>query len=162
VLYDANCGLCVWLLSGLLRWDRARALHPIALQRSEADELLGDLTPGQRMASWHLVSPARAGHSERGGHSARAGHSGATGHSGDTGHSGATRYSAGAALPALLRELPAGRLPAAGFARFPGLTEHGYRWVAEHRSELSRWVPSSAKRRARRYVQRRERDRATP
>ena len=57
VLYDAECGLCKWLLSGLLRWDRAARLHPIALQRSEADDLLRELTPAERMASWHLISP---------------------------------------------------------------------------------------------------------
>ena len=39
VLYDADCGLCNWLLAGLLRWDRAARLHPIALGRPEADDL---------------------------------------------------------------------------------------------------------------------------
>jgi predicted DCC family thiol-disulfide oxidoreductase YuxK len=128
VLYDADCGFCKWLLAGLLRWDRAGRLRPIALQRPEADELLEELAPAQRMASWHVISPA-----------------------GD-------RRSGGDALPPLLRLLPAGRLPAAGFARFPRLTDRAYRWVAEHRSELSRLVPSSAKQRAGRVVQRREQD----
>src|SRR6187200_1349141 len=50
VLYDADCGLCKWLLSGLLRWDRTARLHPIALQRSEAADLLRELTPSERMA----------------------------------------------------------------------------------------------------------------
>jgi len=57
--------------------------------------------------------------------------------------------------------LPAGRLPAAGFARFPKLTDRGYRWVAEHRSQLSNWVPSSAKQRASQHIQQREPDRRT-
>jgi predicted DCC family thiol-disulfide oxidoreductase YuxK len=131
VLYDSDCGFCRWLLSGLLRWDRARRLHPIALQRPEAEDLLQELTPAERMASWHLISP--------------------------TGE----RRSGGAALPRLLRLLPAGRLPAAGFARFPRLTDHGYRWVAEHRSQLSKFVPSSTKQRASRRVHRREQDRET-
>ena len=61
-------------------------------------------------------------------------------------------------MPPLLRALPAGRLPAAVFERFPGLTDRGYRWVAEHRSQLSRWLPSSAKRRARQRVHEREQD----
>ena len=107
VLYDADCGFCTWLLSVLLRWDRSGRLRPIALQRSEADDLLRKLAPAERMASWHLISP--------------------------TGE----RRSGGAAMPPLLRALPAGRLPAAGCERFPGLTERGYRWVAEHRSQLS-------------------------
>jgi predicted DCC family thiol-disulfide oxidoreductase YuxK len=42
VLYDADCGFCKWLLSGLLRWDRAERLHLIALQ-PKVDELLADL-----------------------------------------------------------------------------------------------------------------------
>jgi predicted DCC family thiol-disulfide oxidoreductase YuxK len=131
VLYDADCGFCMWLLSALLRWDRAARLHPIALQRSEADDLLQELTSAERMASWHLISP--------------------------TGE----RRSGGAAVPPLLRVL-AGRLPAAGFARFPRLTDRGYRWVAEHRSQLSKLVPASAKQRASQRVHQREHDRETP
>lgn len=126
VLYDADCGFCQWLLSGLLRWDRAKRLRPIALQRSEADDLLRELTPAERMASWHLISPA-----------------------GDL-------RSGGAATPPLLRLLPAGRLPAAGLARLPRLTDRGYRWVAEHRTQLSKWVPLSAKQRATEHVHKRE------
>ena len=56
ILYDDDCGLCQWLLAWFLRWDRAHNLEPIALQSSEADALLADLEPEQRMASWHLVS----------------------------------------------------------------------------------------------------------
>jgi predicted DCC family thiol-disulfide oxidoreductase YuxK len=126
VLYDADCGFCTWLLSALLRWDRAARLHPIALQRSEADALLQELTPVERMASWHLISPTGG------------------------------RRSGGAAVPPLLRLLPAGRLPAAVFARFPRLTDSGYRWVAEHRSKLSSRLPSSAKQHARQRVHQRE------
>ncbi len=128
VLYDADCGLCKWLLAGLLRRDRERRLHPLALQRPEADALLHDLSPDERMASWHLISP--------------------------TGE----RESAGAALPPLLRLLPGGDRPAAVFARFPRVTERAYRWVADHRSQLSKLVPADAKRRAARYVERREID----
>ncbi len=126
VLYDADCGVCKWLLAALLRWDCAARLQPIALQQSEAADLLQELTPAERVASWHLISP------------------------------GGERYSGGAAVPALLRVLPAGRLAAAGFARFPRLTDRGYRWVAEHRSQLSKWVPPSAKKRASQRVHRRE------
>jgi predicted DCC family thiol-disulfide oxidoreductase YuxK len=126
VLYDADCDFCTWLLAAVLRWDRAGRLRPVGLQRREAAELLADLAPDERMASWHLVSP--------------------------TGE----RRSGGAALPPILRALPGGRLPAAAFARLPRLTERGYRWVADHRSQLSELVPTDAKRRAGEYVSARE------
>ncbi|HVY95599.1 MAG TPA: DCC1-like thiol-disulfide oxidoreductase family protein [Solirubrobacterales bacterium] len=125
VLYDAECGICRTLLAGLLSWDRGRRLRPIALQASEADALLADLPPAERMASWHLLSPA------------------------------GERWSAGAALPPLLRLLPGGAAPAAAFARFPGATERGYRWVADHRAALARLLPAALKRRADRYLMRR-------
>lgn len=118
VLYDADCGLCKWLLSLFLRWDRAGRLRPLALQRPEADKLLADLTPEQRAASWHLVSPA------------------------------GRRDSAGAALVPLLRLLPGGGVPAGALARTPRVAEGGYRWVADHRAGLSRLVPARSKRRA--------------
>jgi predicted DCC family thiol-disulfide oxidoreductase YuxK len=111
VLYDADCGFCKWTLSLLLRWDRAARL---------------ELTPAERMASWHLISPS------------------------------GERRSGGDALPPLLRALPGGRFPAAVFARFPKLTARGYRLVAQHRSELSRWVPPGAKQRAGQRVHERE------
>lgn len=118
VLYDAECGLCRILLAGLLRCDRDDRLRLVALQAPEAGELLADLPPAARAESWHLISPA------------------------------GERYSGGAALPPLLRLLPAGRAPAAVFARAPRLTDRGYRWVAAHRVGLSRLVPARLKRRA--------------
>ena len=54
VLYDADCGFCTWLVSVLLRWDCEGRLHPIALQRSDVDDLLRELAPAERIASWHL------------------------------------------------------------------------------------------------------------
>ena len=126
VLYDGDCGLCKWLLAGLLRRDRDRRLRPLALQRPEAEALLADLEPAERMASWHLVSP------------------------------GGERISAGPAVPTLLRLLPRGRLPASVLDRFPRVTSGGYRWVAEHRTGLSRFVPKRAKRRASAWIRERE------
>jgi predicted DCC family thiol-disulfide oxidoreductase YuxK len=67
-----------------------------------------------------------------------------------------TRTSAGAALPALLGLLSGGRLPAAIFGRFPGLTNAGYQWVATHRIGISRFVPRRWKRRAAERVRERE------
>ena len=104
-------------------WERARRLRPMALQRPEANRLLADVPPEQRLASWHLISPA------------------------------GERHSGGAAVVQALRLLPGGRLPAAACARFPRLTETAYRLVAEHRSQLSRLIPGPAKRNARRRVQ---------
>lgn len=125
VLYDARCGFCAWLLAGILMWDRDRLLRPIALQSSEASRLLADVQPAERMASWHLISPAGA------------------------------RHSGGAAVTQVFRLLPGGRLLAVACARFPRLTENAYRWVAEHRLQLSRLIPTTAKRNASRRVQER-------
>jgi predicted DCC family thiol-disulfide oxidoreductase YuxK len=126
VLYDGECELCRWLLSLLLRWDRALRLRPLALQRSEAVALTADLTAEQRLASWHLISPD------------------------------GSRRSAGAALAPVLALLPGGRAPAALLARMPRAAETGYRWVADHRVQLSKLVPASAKQRAAERVLRRE------
>jgi predicted DCC family thiol-disulfide oxidoreductase YuxK len=123
VLYDAECGFCAWILSGLLAWDRAHRLGPTALQHSEARHLLAGAQSAERMASWHLISPAGA------------------------------RYSGGAAVVQVFRLLPGGRMPAAAFNHFPTLTEKAYRWVADHRSQLSRLIPTTAKRNARRRIQ---------
>ena len=126
VLYDADCGFCKWLLAGLLRWDRGVRLRPVALQRPEAEHLLADLEPAERLASWHLISTTGA------------------------------RHSGGAAAAPLLRLLPGGRIPAAAFVRLPRLTDRTYRWVAAHRSQLSRWVPRSFKQHASERVRQRE------
>jgi len=131
VLYDAECGICRALLAALLSWDRRNRLRPLALQDAEAAALLADLTPEERMSSWHLVSPlglTRSG-------------------SPSMPSSADQRWSAGAAVPPLLQLLPGGRAPAAIFARFPGTTERGYRWVAAHRSALSQLLPERLKRR---------------
>jgi predicted DCC family thiol-disulfide oxidoreductase YuxK len=111
LLYDPDCGFCKWTVTLALARDRERRLRPLALGTPAADALLGDLTPAERLASFHLVSPS------------------------------GTRTSAGPAVPALLRLLSAGRVPAALLAAFPWLTERAYWWVADNRSTLSRLVP---------------------
>jgi predicted DCC family thiol-disulfide oxidoreductase YuxK len=118
VLYDSDCGFCKWLLVNLLRRDRDRRLRPVALQTPEAAELLADLTLEERMTSWHLISPY------------------------------GERRSGGAAAPKLFEMLAGGRFLSAVFARFPRITDRGYRWVAGHRTQLSKFVPAGAKRRA--------------
>lgn len=131
VLYDAECGICRAILAPLLSWDRRNRLRPVPLQDPEAQALLTDLAPEGRMASWHLISPL-----------------GRTPSGPPAMPSPADqRWSAGAAVPPLLQLLPGGRAPAAIFARFPGVTERGYRWIAGHRSALSRLLPERLKRR---------------
>ena len=125
VIYAPDCGFCRWSLALLLRADRGRRLRPLALGTAAADDLLGDLEPGRRAASWHLIA------------------------------ADGSRTSAGAALPEVLELLPGGALPAAVLRRFPGRTERAYRWVADNRSSLSRLLPSAAKRRATAVIRRR-------
>jgi predicted DCC family thiol-disulfide oxidoreductase YuxK len=130
VIYDKDCGFCRFSLALLLIWDRAgrrrggratHALRPLPLGTAEADELLADLSPDERNASWHLVLDRR-------------------------------RHSAGAALAPALRLLPGGRFPAAAFDRIPSATERAYRWVADHRGLLGRFVPARARRWADRVI----------
>jgi predicted DCC family thiol-disulfide oxidoreductase YuxK len=108
LLYDADCGFCKWTTAKVLAWDRRGRLRPMALQDPEADALLGGMGQERKMASWHLV-----------------------GSDGDV-------YSAGKAFPPLLRLLPGGRFFAAAAARFPGLTDRLYDYVAARRSPLGR------------------------
>jgi len=126
VLYDGACGFCKWILAGLLWLDRDQRLQPVALQREEARPLLAELDPEEWMASFHLVTPQ------------------------------GELLSAGEALPPLLRLVRGGHLPADAFARFPGFTARGYRWIAANRIRLSRFVPRRWKQRAAEQVRLRE------
>jgi len=126
VLYDGACGFCKWTLGWLLRLDRDWRLRPMALQDEEADMLLAGMEPELRMASFHLLTP------------------------------GGDLLSGGEALPPLLRLIRGGSAPAAALGRFPALTGRGYRWIAEHRTRLSQFVPARWKRRAAERVRERE------
>jgi predicted DCC family thiol-disulfide oxidoreductase YuxK len=126
LLYDADCGFCKWIVAGVLAWDRHNRLVPRAIQSAQAQALLSDLSPDERLASVHLISPDRE------------------------------RLSAGSVLAPLLRLLPGGTIPALGMARLPRLTSRAYDWVANHRSQLSRAVPTTMKRRANARVRRAE------
>jgi predicted DCC family thiol-disulfide oxidoreductase YuxK len=125
VIYDADCGFCRWSLALLLSADSG-ALRPLPLGTPEADRLLADLSPAERDASWHLIID-RAGAEP-------------------------ARFGAGAALAPALALLPRGRRPAALVARVPRLAERGYRWVADHRGLLGRFVPARARRWADRVI----------
>jgi hypothetical protein len=60
VLFDDECGLCMWMLAGVLRWDRGRRLEALRPQDQRAELLLADMSEAQRLSSWHLIVP-RAG-----------------------------------------------------------------------------------------------------
>ncbi len=121
-IYDPKCGFCRFSLALFLAWDRRGALRPSALGTPEANSLLVSLSETERNASWHLID--------------------------DNGR----RHSAGAALAPALTLLPGGRAPAALVAHAPHITERAYRWVADHRGFLGRFVPARARRWADRVI----------
>jgi predicted DCC family thiol-disulfide oxidoreductase YuxK len=59
ILFDSECGFCRWSLFKILAWDRAGRLRPVALQSSEADDLLSESDPERKMESWHLIVGGR-------------------------------------------------------------------------------------------------------
>jgi predicted DCC family thiol-disulfide oxidoreductase YuxK len=58
------------------------------------------------------------------------------------------RWSAGRAFAPLIEELPGGRVLSKLARRLEWLLVPAYRWVADHRSGLSRLVPPASRRRA--------------
>src|SRR5919204_3956635 len=108
ILHDRDCGFCRWALALILRWDRRRALRPVALQEPEAARLLAGMPEEERMASWHLAEPMGEVHS------------------------------GGPAAGPLFHLLPGGPPLAALVERFPRAAERAYRWVADHRSQFGR------------------------
>jgi predicted DCC family thiol-disulfide oxidoreductase YuxK len=126
VLYDRDCGFCVWTLAWVLRWDRRRRLRPAPIQGPEGDTWLSDMPREERLASWHAVDE------------------------------GGRVVSGGAALTLLLRRLPGGSVPARLTELAPGATERAYAWVAANRSMLARPLRPRAKARARAVVAERE------
>ena len=63
LLYDADCGLCKFVVARVLELDRARRLRPVALQDPRAAELLPGLGEEERLRSFHLVDSSGAVHS---------------------------------------------------------------------------------------------------
>lgn len=107
VLFDADCGFCLYGRDLLLRWDRRGRLTTGMIQDHERTTL-ADLTPEQRLASWHVVHPD------------------------------GRRESGGAALAAVLEVLPGAGCPARAARAFPTPVDRVYRWVASHRVAISR------------------------
>ena len=108
VLYDDDCGFCKLCVRGLLRLDRDERLRAVAIQSEEGQRLLTEVPEELRLESAYLVTP------------------------------GGTVLSGGEAAEPVARLLPAGGLPAAVFARYPGQTDSAYRWVARHRGAFGR------------------------
>ena len=108
VLYDENCGFCRRSVDWIRALARGDSLDFAPIGSETGERLLRDLSPDEHYASWHLVD-------EDG-----------------------RRYSAGAALPPLLRRLPALRWLAPVTEAFPGATERAYRLVSRHRGLLGR------------------------
>jgi len=125
VLYDADCGFCRFWVARLLDWDVNRRLRPVAIQSGEGERLLAAIPVDDRLRSAHVADAE-----------------------------GRIR-SGGAALSIVAEQLPAGA-PIAWLAdRLPGPTDRFYRWVADHRTPLSRFVPAGLKRRASASIARR-------
>lgn len=122
VLYDEECGFCRWTLAWALKRDRNHVLAVAPIQSATGARLLGDLEPAERLRAVHVV------------------------------HDEARRESGGAAVREVLKALPSAR-PLARLADIsPRLTDRVYRLIAEHRRQLSRLVPASAKLRADRML----------
>jgi predicted DCC family thiol-disulfide oxidoreductase YuxK len=127
VLYDHDCGFCRWTLGLLLMWDRGRQLWPAPIVGAVGDRWLAGMPVAERLASWHLV--------EEGGRVS----------------------SGGRGLAVVMEYVPGGVVAAALLRRAPAAVERGYRFVADHRSQLSRFVPGFAVRRATARVEERRR-----
>ncbi len=56
VLFDRDCGFCLWSLDKILAWDRRRVLRPVAIQSEEGERLLASVPAARRLDSWHLVA----------------------------------------------------------------------------------------------------------
>ena len=63
LLYDADCGVCKFILARVIELDRAGRYRPLALQDPRAAELLPGLSEEQRMESFHIVDPDGTVHS---------------------------------------------------------------------------------------------------
>jgi predicted DCC family thiol-disulfide oxidoreductase YuxK len=108
LLYDRDCGFCVWSAELIRAWDRVGRIAIAPIQSDEGVRFLARMTPAERLRSMHVVTPEGAVHS------------------------------GSAGIPALLRLLPAGRPLAHLGEAMPASTERAYRWVSRHRGRLGR------------------------
>ncbi|MEP6972999.1 MAG: DCC1-like thiol-disulfide oxidoreductase family protein [Actinomycetota bacterium] len=108
VLFDDDCGFCRWSVSRLAVWDRHRRLRFEPIRSEAGDASLEGMDVAQRARSWHVVT-------RRG-----------------------LIASAGAAMPFLLRELPAGAPLARLAETFPRSTDRAYQAIARRRDVLGR------------------------
>jgi len=122
VLYDEDCGFCRYLLAVLLRMDRHRRLLPIPIQGFDGQRLLSELSPEQRLATAHVVTPA------------------------------GRLYSGGDIAVPLARELPLGVGAARVAARLGAPSRWAYAQVAANRTRLGRLVPAGRRERASRTI----------
>ena len=63
LLYDADCGLCKFVVARVLELDRRHRYLPLALQDPRAAELLPGMSEQQRLESFHLVTADGSVHS---------------------------------------------------------------------------------------------------
>jgi predicted DCC family thiol-disulfide oxidoreductase YuxK len=114
VLYDEDCGVCRWSADKLRAWDRRGSLHFASLQSAETDGWLSGMDDATRYASWHVVT------------------------------ADGRVYSGGAAVPVVLRHLPAGVPFASVMAAMPATTERLYQVAVRNRARLGRVIGARA------------------
>lgn len=125
LFYDGACGFCRCITGLLLAWDRRSALLPVAIQEPAGDELLAELTPEQRLESWHLIT------------------------------ADGSRYTGGPAFEPLLALLPGGRPLSRLAGRFDDPTARVYDVVSDHRDRIVRVIPRRLRRWAERTLEER-------
>ena len=125
LFWDRDCGFCAATLAALLSLDRHERIRTLALQSPEAERMLASVPLEERMKSAHLVDPD------------------------------GNVLSGGAATATFLRLVPGGGPLADVVERIPSVPERGYKWVAEHRVQLSRPIPQRIKTAARERIARR-------
>lgn len=62
LLYDADCGVCKFIVARVLELDRGR-YRPLAIQDPRSAELLPGTTEEERLRSFHIVDPDGTVHS---------------------------------------------------------------------------------------------------